>query len=108
MPESKKIPWKCPRWLLDVPIVKETLEHTLEKLFQRIRLFPGSNTEALLDEHKRANRNFIRQLQRELKNKDEDRRKELQRELSIAKAMHSSCPSDATSAKMDTEKAELL
>ncbi|KAI9910906.1 hypothetical protein PsorP6_010526 [Peronosclerospora sorghi] len=108
MPESKKLPWKCPRWLLDVPIVKETLEHTLEKLCQRIRLFPGSNPGALLDEHKRADRNFLRQMHRELKNKDDDRRKELQRELNITKSMHSSCTSDATRAEMDTAKAELL
>ncbi|KAI9911454.1 hypothetical protein PsorP6_009504 [Peronosclerospora sorghi] len=64
MPESKKLPWKCPRWMLDIPIVKETLEHTLEKLCQRIRLFPGSNPGAPLDEHKRVDRNFLRRMQR--------------------------------------------
>ncbi|KAI9906407.1 hypothetical protein PsorP6_016568 [Peronosclerospora sorghi] len=52
--------------------------------------------------------NLLRQMQRELKNKDDDRRKELQRDLNMAKAIHSSCPSDATKAELDTAKAELL
>lgn len=107
MPVSKRLPWKCPRWLLQVPLVQETLKGTLEDLCNRIRLFPGANPGALLDEHKRADREFLRQMQRNLKNKDDEKLRELRRELNLAKAMYASCPSEDTKAELDTAQAEL-
>ncbi|CAI5718702.1 unnamed protein product [Peronospora effusa] len=99
MPTSKRLPWKCPRWLLKVPIVAATLEGTLNCLCDRLRWFQGNNPGVLLDDHKEADRAFLQAMQRSLRNRDDERLAKLRADLRMAKAL------DAVGSSLDSRAA---
>lgn len=97
-PKQSRLPWKCPRWLLHDHAVQAVLEATLERLCDRIRIGPGTNPGALLDEHKRADAIFLRQMFMARRNKDQAHLSELQEQVYAAEMAHSTAPSDASEA----------
>ncbi|TDH71019.1 uncharacterized protein CCR75_008535 [Bremia lactucae] len=86
-PTTRSLPWKCPRWLLNHPIVRHTLVKSLECLSDRIRLFPGCNPGVLVDQHKAADRIFLREMQRSLRTNDDERAAHLRAGLRMAQAL---------------------
>ncbi|KAG6612001.1 putative pollike protein [Phytophthora cinnamomi] len=99
-PTSKRLPWKCPRWLLQVPIVRETLDRTLECFCDRLRLFPGGNPGALLDRHKADDLAFLKSMQQALKNKDDERLANLRAAVRMARALDTVSSTDETRANV--------
>ncbi|KAG7375554.1 hypothetical protein PHYPSEUDO_000657 [Phytophthora pseudosyringae] len=88
------------KWLHEdhypVPLVRTTLAGTLDCLAKRLRWFPGSNPGILLDEDKAADRQFLQEMQRALKNKDDKCLASLRKAVRMAKALDAACSSDAT------------
>ncbi|KAF1319013.1 Pollike protein, partial [Globisporangium splendens] len=105
-PVTSRLPWKCPRWLLQTELIRRTLELTLDKLCDRIRLFPGSNPGALLDEHKRADSIFLREAHKLLKSKDQDHLRGLQAKVNECEAIHAVCPFADSSADLTAAQLE--
>ncbi|KAI9916877.1 hypothetical protein PsorP6_017828 [Peronosclerospora sorghi] len=70
LPRLKKAPWRCPTWLLQVPDVREYLFRSAHALDDRIKIFPGTNTGCLLDEHKRSDSIYLRRKWIELRDVD--------------------------------------
>ena len=106
-PAQSKLPWKCPRWLLSHDTVKLVLERTLDQLGQRLCCDASSNPGALLDEHKRADAIFLRQIFHELKNQDQEQLRHLQQSVSAAKARHATNPDQDSSEQIQESTAAL-
>lgn len=106
-PQQSRLPWKCPRWLLGLPAVQVVLGKTLDQLCERLRAGTDDNPGALLDEHKRADGIFIRQIFHAFKNQDQDRLSQLRQVISDAEVLHASVPSDAHRSALESAKMEL-
>ncbi|CAH0488952.1 unnamed protein product [Peronospora farinosa] len=105
-PPQFRLPWKCPRWLLLDPAVQAVLQATLDDLCDRIHVGPGSNPGALLDEHKRADAIFLREMFTARRNQDHSRLAELQQHVYATETAHAAAPTVASESLLLNAKSE--
>jgi hypothetical protein len=89
-PLHQRKPWRCPVWLLQCADVQEHLFTSLQRLQDSLR--QTGNPGCLLDEHKRADSIFLRQMFQEKKNAVQLQHQQLLAQLRLAEAQHARSP----------------
>lgn len=106
-PPQSRLPWKCPRWILQNPTVQAVLEHTCDDLASRLRCGSSDNPGALLDEHKRQDGIWLRKMVQSFKSTENAKLRQLQQSLHDAQTLQAHTNSQESREAIENAKAEL-
>ncbi|GMG17267.1 unnamed protein product [Phytophthora fragariaefolia] len=106
-PTTAPLPWKCPRWILENPVVQRVLRFNLDQLCNKLRCDITANPGALLDEHKRADAIFLREMTQSFRNQVHETVTKLKQALYKAEFDYAELPTAINKVNLAAAQADL-